>query len=75
MDDAPIGGGRPIAPAKLTRPSSRGVLPRERLFHSIERGREKKVIWITGPAGSGKTTLAASYFDFHQVPLPLVSDG
>jgi LuxR family transcriptional regulator, maltose regulon positive regulatory protein len=57
-----------IAPAKLTRPSSRGTLPRERLFHSIERGREKKVVWVSGPAGSGKTTLAASYLDFHKAP-------
>lgn len=66
MDDAPIAGTRPIALAKLTRPSARGALQRERLFHAIERGREKKVIWITGPAGSGKTTLVASYFDFRK---------
>jgi LuxR family transcriptional regulator, maltose regulon positive regulatory protein len=56
------------APAKLTRPRSRGALPRERLFQSIHRSRQKKVIWISGPAGSGKTTLAASYFDSHQAP-------
>lgn len=68
MDDAPAGSNRPIAPAKLTRPSTRGALRRDRLFHSIERGREKKVIWITGPAGSGKTTLAASYLDSHKAP-------
>jgi len=57
-----------VAPAKLTRPCSRGVLPRGRLFDLIERGRRQKVIWISGPAGSGKTTLAASYFDSQQAP-------
>ncbi len=57
-----------IVPAKLMQPSSKGVLHRERLFHSIECGREKKVIWISSPAGSGKTTLAASYFHSHRYP-------
>ena len=66
-----------IVPAKLTQPSSKGVLPRERLFHSIECGREKKVIWISSPAGSGKTTLTASYFDSHRSPCLwyLVDEG
>jgi DNA-binding SARP family transcriptional activator len=50
-----------IVPAKLTRPNTQTALPRERLFQLIERSRDKKVIWISGPAGSGKTTLAASY--------------
>jgi LuxR family maltose regulon positive regulatory protein len=57
-----------IAPAKLTRPSTRGVLLRERLFLAIGAGREKKVIWISGPAGSGKTTLAASYLNSRKAP-------
>jgi LuxR family maltose regulon positive regulatory protein len=57
-----------IVPTKLTRPSNRGVLPRERLFHSMECAREKKVVWISGPAGSGKTTLAASFIDSHKAP-------
>ena len=57
-----------IVPAKLTRPSSRGVLPRERLFHSINIGSQKKVIWISGPAGSGKTTLVASYLESEKRP-------
>lgn len=57
-----------IAPAKLTRPSSRGALPRERLFRLIEGSREKKVIWVSGPAGSGKTTVAAGYFDSCEAP-------
>ncbi|MFH0997205.1 MAG: BTAD domain-containing putative transcriptional regulator [Pseudomonadota bacterium] len=68
MNDPPVSRIKSIVPAKLTRPSSRGVLPRERLFHSINVGREKKVIWISGPAGSGKTTLIASYIDSVKAP-------
>ena len=52
-----------VTPAKLTPPASKGALPRERLFRLIEGSREKRILWISGPAGSGKTTLAASYFD------------
>ena len=55
-------------PTKLTIPNSETVLPRERLFQLIERCRYKKVIWISGPAGSGKTTLAASYMQTCNAP-------
>ena len=57
-----------IAPAKLTLPNSKTALPRERLFQLIDRCRDKKIIWISGPAGSGKTTLAASYFQSRNAP-------
>ena len=56
------------APAKLTLPNSKTTLPRERLFQLIDNCRDKKVIWISGPAGSGKTTLAASYFHSRNAP-------
>ncbi len=53
----------PATLAKLTRPHLAGILPRERLFNDLEQGREKSIIWIAGPPGSGKTTLVADYLD------------
>ncbi|MCI0590351.1 MAG: hypothetical protein L0Y67_01895, partial [Gammaproteobacteria bacterium] len=38
-------------------------LPRKRLFSILDRGRQCPVIWVTGPPGSGKSTLIASYID------------
>lgn len=34
----------------------------------MDKGRDKPVIWISAPAGSGKTTLAASYLDSRKLP-------
>ena len=53
----------PATLAKLTRPHLAGILPRERLFNDLDQGREKSIIWIAGPPGSGKTTLVADYLD------------
>jgi len=57
---------RTAAIAKTTRPSLAAVLHRERLFQSLDRKRRAALVWITGPAGAGKTTLAASYIDCRQ---------
>ncbi len=53
---------------KITRPNPSGVLSRKRLFQLIDRGRKKSVVWISGPAGSGKTTLVAGYLKQRKLP-------
>jgi len=37
------------------------VLDRPRLFRMLDKARSRKIVWVSGPAGSGKTTLVASY--------------
>lgn len=53
---------------KITRPGISGVLRRERLFRQLDKGRKKPVVWIAGPAGSGKTTLVSSYLEARKLP-------
>jgi ATP/maltotriose-dependent transcriptional regulator MalT/DNA-binding SARP family transcriptional activator len=49
--------------AKTTRPSFAGILPRERLFARLDAARVNRVIWLTGPPGTGKTSLVATYVE------------
>jgi ATP/maltotriose-dependent transcriptional regulator MalT/DNA-binding SARP family transcriptional activator len=49
--------------AKTTRPSLSGVVARKRLFKRLAAAHSKKVVWISAPAGYGKTTLIADYLD------------
>jgi DNA-binding SARP family transcriptional activator len=57
-----------VSPAKITRPSSPGVFPRHRLFRLLDLSRHQPIIWITGPPGTGKTTLATSWLEARQMP-------
>ncbi|MHB8258444.1 MAG: BTAD domain-containing putative transcriptional regulator [Acidiferrobacterales bacterium] len=41
--------------------SSRSVFPRERLFAWLDRAQPQSLVWLTAPAGAGKTTLISSY--------------
>src|SRR5689334_21730670 len=56
--------GNPRPPAifaKTTRPAIASVVPRERLYARLDGTPGRKVAWISGPPGSGKTSLAAAY--------------
>lgn len=46
---------------KFTRPRAVGTLPRPRLFRALDLALQQPVAWVSGPPGSGKTTLASSY--------------
>ncbi|MET0217013.1 MAG: BTAD domain-containing putative transcriptional regulator [Burkholderiales bacterium] len=47
--------------AKFTPPDVTELVPRERLFTKLTRADKHTVVWVTGPAGSGKTALVASW--------------
>ena len=47
--------------AKLTPPRLPKIVERPRLYHELDQGRQKPIVWVEGQAGMGKTTLAASY--------------
>jgi len=53
--------------AKITRPSAVGILPRKRLFLRLDRLRSRPILWVSGPPGSGKTSLIASYIDVRKL--------
>lgn len=54
--------------AKITRPRTRGVFPRERLYQRLDETRKYPVTWISAPAGAGKTTLVAGYLETKKIP-------
>ena len=54
--------------AKITKPHVSGVLNRDRLFRLLDTDHQAQVLWICGPAGAGKTTLAASYLQQRNRP-------
>lgn len=47
--------------AKTTQPTIGSVIAREALFARLDEPPGRSVVWISAAAGSGKTTLAASY--------------
>jgi DNA-binding SARP family transcriptional activator len=53
---------------KLTRPILPGVFSRNRLFDTLDQLRERPVVWVSGPAGAGKTTLVSSYIETRKIP-------
>ena len=53
---------------KVTRPTKKDSYLRHRLFDQLDQVRKSPVIWISAPAGSGKTTLVSSYIESRKVP-------
>ncbi|MDR3553981.1 MAG: BTAD domain-containing putative transcriptional regulator [Syntrophobacteraceae bacterium] len=56
-----------VTPAKITRPRPSGIFPRDRLFRLLDDSLQQPVLWITAPAGTGKTTLATSWLEARQM--------
>ena len=54
--------------AKIIRPSITGIFPRKRLFRLLDFKRRAPIVWVSGPPGSGKTSLIASYLDDRKLP-------
>lgn len=55
--------------AKITCPAAGGTLPRKRLFRLIDQRRKRApFLWISGPPGAGKTTLAGTYVEARKLP-------
>ena len=53
---------------KISVPELPEIVPRERLFKLLDQKKHHQVTWISGMAGSGKTTLVASYLAARNVP-------
>ncbi len=52
---------RSFSPSKVSRPHVKGALLRPRVFDILDLRKDCGIVWISAPAGSGKTTLVASY--------------
>lgn len=50
-----------LTPAKITPPRLSAYYSRKQLYYSLDRARKHPVVWVSAPAGAGKTTLVASY--------------
>ncbi|MBF0563919.1 MAG: hypothetical protein HQK89_01620 [Nitrospirae bacterium] len=50
--------------SKITAPRLQRVVERNVCFQTIDRALQRRILWLNAPAGSGKTTLVASYLRF-----------
>lgn len=58
----------PEYPAKINRPIFRNILKRERLFSLLDEPGEEPLVWVSGPAGCGKTTFLSTYVEYKKIP-------
>ena len=56
------------SPAKIAKPRLPEIVHRERLYRLLDQGSEYPSFWVTGPAGSGKTTLVSDYIAGRKLP-------
>jgi LuxR family transcriptional regulator, maltose regulon positive regulatory protein len=54
-------------PAKVSRPRIAGTILREHLYEKLDRA-AAPLLWISGPAGTGKTTLVSGYAEARRLP-------
>jgi ATP/maltotriose-dependent transcriptional regulator MalT/DNA-binding SARP family transcriptional activator len=59
---------QPVNLVKVTRPTASKILLRQRLLDRLGSCNNSPVLWVSGPAGSGKTTLISSHIEFQQLP-------
>lgn len=59
---------RDLYTAKITSPRLSGVVQRSRLFSLLDDCSARPVTWVTASAGSGKTTLVASWVQARKIP-------
>jgi LuxR family transcriptional regulator, maltose regulon positive regulatory protein len=54
--------------AKLSPPRLPDTVARLRLFAMLEQCRQRKIVWVAGPPGAGKTTLVRSFLNAAGTP-------
>jgi LuxR family transcriptional regulator, maltose regulon positive regulatory protein len=60
---------KPVAiPAKISSPRLTEIYRRTRLFRALDETRRKRAIWITAPAGAGKTSVVTTYLSTRRLP-------
>jgi ATP/maltotriose-dependent transcriptional regulator MalT/DNA-binding SARP family transcriptional activator len=62
--------GNKSLPAKISHPrlNTAGIVQRKRLFDALDAFRDRPVVWLSAPGGSGKTTLVSSYLEAGRIP-------
>ncbi len=55
--------------AKIAPPRLPPAVARTRLYKLLDKARRRLMVWISAPAGAGKTTLAASYANARHLPV------